>query len=108
MTKKSRFFSLRLRDVTHIYEIKHSYECAPQEGRLTCPCCDKPLRPVADFIQYGIFDDSYLTYTVCDECHWAVEFVYKIANYDLVPKREQKQLGIFLSKKIPTKSGSGA
>lgn len=108
MTKKSRFFALRTGEATHLYEIKRSYECAPADTGQVCSCCEKPLAPIADFIQYGIFDDSYLTVMVCNECHWAYEFAYKIANYELVPKREQKVLGVLLSKKIPAKRGSGA
>lgn len=105
MTKKTRFFTLHANDAIHIFEIKRSFDCAPADTGQVCSCCEKPLQPVADFIQYGIFDDSYLTIMVCLECHWAYEFAYKIANYDLVPKREQKRMGVLLSKNIPAEPG---
>lgn len=107
MANKHRFFMLQKNGVRVIFEIKGTVEAEPMSG-IRCKCCEHELQPAADVCQLGMFDDSYITYMVCFECGVAWEYRYQVANYSLMSKREQKQSGLLLSKRIPpTKSGTG-
>lgn len=99
MSSKPRFFHHYQDDQTVIiYQIKNTIEHTPIED-VPCPCCEGPMLPKADFVQFGLFDDAYLTVFTCDACGVAIEFKYNFATYALVAKREQQATGVLLSKK---------
>jgi hypothetical protein len=98
MSSKPRFYQHHVGDIVVIYQIKTVKEEEPKDDT-HCPYCGETMSPLADILQYGIFDDAYHTFFACEPCGVAVEFRYNIATYALVSKRDQKQTGTLLPSK---------
>lgn len=49
------------------------------KGRVLCPCCKEPLKALLDIIQWGMYDDKYITYLYCKDCDTAFEYRYKLS-----------------------------
>lgn len=52
-------------------------------GRILCPCCGEELRGLLDIVQWGMYDDRYITYLYCQECDKAFEYRYKQSSLAL-------------------------
>lgn len=65
-------------------QLKRKYKMPRDEQeRILCPCCNEPLHALADIIQWGMYDDRYITYLYCKPCDTAYEYRYKMSSLAL-------------------------
>lgn len=87
-----------------MYELKRWTKEVDIENVPPCPCCGEKLSPAMDIVQWGMFDDRYVTFFVCVPCIKAWTIGYSIPTYELVGKRKQREYGLISqSRKSRTK-----
>jgi hypothetical protein len=69
MPKKQQYYRIDIGKNEGVYELGDIVNVkVDKKERILCPCCNKPLKPQADVIQWGFWQDTYTTYFLCKPC----------------------------------------
>lgn len=77
--KQQQYFRIDTGKNQGVYELETiSSPKVDKKERVLCPCCNKPLKPVYDVIQWGFWQDTYKTYFLCKPCIKAWVYSYLV------------------------------
>lgn len=74
---KQKYYRIDTGKLEGVYELAEMDAVrTDKKERVLCPCCDKPLKPHCDVIQWGFWQDIYTTFFVCKPCCKAWRYSY--------------------------------
>ena len=76
---KQKYFRVDTGKYEGVYELEELVSpSVDKKERVLCPCCKKPLKPLADVIQWGFWEDIYRTFFICTPCVKAFSHSYVV------------------------------
>lgn len=76
MPARQHYLRIDTGEYEGVYELKKLDNLLVVNEQIVCKCCEKPLIPVMDIIQWGFWEDTYTTYFVCPGCIKAYSYSY--------------------------------